>query len=335
MNSTGQAAPSFLTIGHASRDLMPGGWRWGGTVTYAALLARTWGVSAAVLTALAPEDEPLYQAFLGSDVMLHTLPSKNTTSMANEYTAAGRRQQLAAKASKIHPRHVPTAWRDTPIVLVAPLFGEVSTQFGGSFPQGSLVGMTIQGRLRSHRKGRIYSRRWHRAEQEFSAYDIIFFSEEDVRGNAELAEYYASLVPLAVMTQGHSGATSSCKAELCNTPPFRPSPWTLPARATCLRLHSCSTTQRTVIRQPLVATRMPPPRAASSTPARVVFPHAGKWPQGCAQLKVPGWLTKHFTAAHCIHYLYAGFRLCGFNKRGTSPRATAFLVPSPYRGRGD
>ena len=207
MNSTGQAGPTFLTIGHASRDIMPGGWRWGGTVTYAALLARTWGVSAAVLTALAPEDEPLYQAFLGSDVMLHTLPSKNTTSMANEYTAAGRRQQLAAKASKIHLRHVPTAWRDTPIVLVAPLFGEVSTQFGGSFPQGSLVGMTIQGRLRSHRKGRIYSRRWHRAEQEFSAYDIIFFSEEDVRGNAGLAEYYASLVPLAVMTQGHSGAT--------------------------------------------------------------------------------------------------------------------------------
>ena len=89
MNSTGQAGPTFLTIGHASRDLVPGGWRWGGTVTYAALLARTWGVSAAVLTALAPEDEPLYQAFLGGDVMLHTLPSKHTTSMANEYTAAG------------------------------------------------------------------------------------------------------------------------------------------------------------------------------------------------------------------------------------------------------
>ena len=207
VNSTGQAAPTFLTIGHASRDLVPGGWRWGGTVTYAALLARTWGVPPAVLTALAPEDVPRYQEFLGSDAMLHTLPSKNTTSIENVYTATGRRQQLAAKASKIHPRHVPAAWRATPTVLVAPLVGEVSTQFGSYFPQGSLVAMTIQGRLRSHRKGRMYTRRWHRAEQEFSAYDIIFFSEEDVRGNAELAEYYASLVPLAVMTQGNSGAT--------------------------------------------------------------------------------------------------------------------------------
>ncbi len=207
MNESDQTTPKLLTIGHASRDLVPGGWRWGGTVTYAALLARTWGISTAVLTALAPADVGPYQTLLGSDAMLHALPSQSTTSMENVYSATGRRQQLAAKAAKIHPRHVPVAWRSTPTVLVAPLVGEVSTQFGSYFPQDSLVAMTIQGRLRSHRKGRMYTRRWHRAEQEFSAYDIIFFSEEDVRGNAELAAYYASLVPLAVMTQGNSGAT--------------------------------------------------------------------------------------------------------------------------------
>ena len=85
--------------------------------------------------------------------------------------------------------------------------GEVSTRFGGFFPRDSLVGLTIQGRLRSHRKGRMYARRWHRAKEEFSAYDVLFFSIEDVRGSAALAEEYASFAPLAVMTQGVAGAT--------------------------------------------------------------------------------------------------------------------------------
>ena len=56
--------PTFLAIGHAARDIVPAGWRWGGTVTYAALLARAWGVRAAVLTSLAPEDVDSYRACL-------------------------------------------------------------------------------------------------------------------------------------------------------------------------------------------------------------------------------------------------------------------------------
>ena len=145
--------------------------------------------------------------FLGNEVLLHAVPSPCTTSMANIYTPAGRSQRLVSIAKRIEPRHVVAGWRDAGVVLVGPLVGEVSTQFGSYFPATALVGMTIQGRLRTHRKGRMYTRRWHRAEQEFAAYDVIFFSEEDVRGSAALAEYYAGLVPLAVMTQGPHGAT--------------------------------------------------------------------------------------------------------------------------------
>ncbi len=207
MTESEQATPAFLVIGHAARDLVPGGWRWGGTVTYAALLARAWDVPTAVLTSLAAEDVPGYQALLGEDVLLHALPSPVTTTMENIYTDAGRRQLLHAKAARIEPGHVPAAWREAPIVLAGPIIGETSTRFGASFSPGTLAGMTIQGRLRSHQRGRVYTRRWTRAAHEFPPYTVIFFSDEDVGGSERLGRHYASQTRFAVMTQGDGGAT--------------------------------------------------------------------------------------------------------------------------------
>lgn len=207
MDGTEQDTPSFLTIGHAARDITPDSWRWGGTVTYAALLARAWGLRAAVVTALAREDVLGYQALLGDDVLLHVVPSPATTTMENIYTDEGRQQLVHAKAARIEPRHVPLAWRNTPVILVGPILHDISTKFSGFFPEESLVGMTIQGRLRSHRGGRVYKQLWHRAEHEFPAYDALFFSIEDVRYNMPLAEFYAALAPMAVMTRGSDGAS--------------------------------------------------------------------------------------------------------------------------------
>ena len=207
MNATANDTPTFLTIGHAARDIAPGGWRWGGTVTYTALLARAWGVSTAVVTALASADVPRYRKTLGRDVSLHALPSPVTTTMENTYTAAGRQERLHARAAQIKPHHVPAPWRRAPIVLVGPILHDVSTRFSGFFPEESFVGMTIQGRLRSHRGGRMYRQLWHRAEHEFPAYDVLFFSIEDVRNSIPLAEAYAELAPMAVMTRGSDGAT--------------------------------------------------------------------------------------------------------------------------------
>lgn len=207
MSSVPQDTPSFLTIGHAARDITPDGWRWGGTVTYAALLARAWGLRTGVVTAVAQEDVPGYQALLGDDVLLHAIPSPATTTMENIYTDEGRQQLVHAKAARIEPRHVPAAWRNASVVLVGPILQDISTKFSGFFPEKSLVGMTIQGRLRSHRGGRVYRQLWHRAEHEFPAYDALFFSIEDVRSNLLLAEAYAELAPIAVMTQGSDGAS--------------------------------------------------------------------------------------------------------------------------------
>lgn len=206
MNANDNITPAFLTIGHAARDIVPGGWRWGGTVTYSALLARGWGVRTAALTSLAAEDVASYRELLGEGVGLHVVPSAATTTMENSYSAAGREQRVRARATQLKPHHVPDAWHNAPIVLVGPILHDVSTKFGESIPKNSLVGMTIQGRLRSHRGGRVYRQLWHRAEHEFPAYDVLFFSIEDVRYNLPLAEFYAELAPMAVMTCGESGA---------------------------------------------------------------------------------------------------------------------------------
>jgi sugar/nucleoside kinase (ribokinase family) len=207
VNPDSQTTPDFLAIGHAARDLVHGGRQWGGTVTYAALLAHAWGVSTAVLTALAAADVPNYRRLLGGEVHLQAVPSPATTTMENIYSETGREQRLHARAAQIKPHHVPTAWREAPIVLVGPILHDVSTKFSGFFPKESFVGLTIQGRLRSHRSGRVYRQLWHRAEREFPAYDVLFFSIEDVRYSIALAEAYAELAPLAVMTRGNDGAT--------------------------------------------------------------------------------------------------------------------------------
>ena len=51
-----QATPEFLAIGHVARDLLPnGGWRLGGTVTFAAFTAQRLGLRAAIVTSASPE----------------------------------------------------------------------------------------------------------------------------------------------------------------------------------------------------------------------------------------------------------------------------------------
>ena len=45
----------YLVIGHVAHDLIPGGWRLGGTVAYSALTARAMGYRVGIFTAVGPE----------------------------------------------------------------------------------------------------------------------------------------------------------------------------------------------------------------------------------------------------------------------------------------
>src|SRR5438128_1490214 len=90
--------PTFLTIGHATRDLLAGNtFSPGGTVTFAALTARRLGLTAAIVTRA---DETLLAelpTFL-PQIALATRVSPVSTTFENRYADGFRVQYLRARA---------------------------------------------------------------------------------------------------------------------------------------------------------------------------------------------------------------------------------------------
>ena len=70
----------FLTIGNITKDLIPGGYTVGGTVTYASVGAMQLGRRPGVLTRVGP-DLALPDGY--DQVELHALPSANERTLQN------------------------------------------------------------------------------------------------------------------------------------------------------------------------------------------------------------------------------------------------------------
>jgi sugar/nucleoside kinase (ribokinase family) len=145
--SESETAPEFVVIGHATRDLLPdGSWRLGGGVAYAGATASQLGLRVGVLTS-APSDvlSALRQALPSAAII--NIPTSEATTFENIYGAAGRRQYLRARAASLTRNHLPCAWAEARIVLLAPLAQEVDPSFAQAFP-GALVAAAPQGWLR-------------------------------------------------------------------------------------------------------------------------------------------------------------------------------------------
>ena len=201
--------PDFLVAGHIVQDLLPDGdWRLGGAAAYAALLARNLGLRTAVLTACA-DDLPLADLLPGVEV--HRIASEHTTQFRNVYTPQGREQWVPQRAAPITAAALPADWRDTPIVLLGPLIGEIGPDLPAAFYRGTLVGAGAQGWLRRIAPdGRVTAL----APAEWDAAPILehvralFLSDEDVApddADDALAEW-AGLVDILAFTRGYGGA---------------------------------------------------------------------------------------------------------------------------------
>jgi 1D-myo-inositol 3-kinase len=139
--------PDVLLVGPATRDLLPdGGWRLGGTVTFAALTAHRLGYRPAVVTA-APEEVASALRDLLPGVSLAVVPSAQATTFENVYEHGVRRQHLRGRAATLTLADVPGAWRSAPLVLLAPLADDVDPTLASAFPK-ALVAATPQGWLR-------------------------------------------------------------------------------------------------------------------------------------------------------------------------------------------
>ncbi len=222
--------PDFLTIGHATRDLLPGGdWRLGGTVTFAALTAERLGLHAAIVTSGPPDVLAALREAL-PDIAVHAIPSADATTYENIYTNGARRQYLRGRAAPLALDAIPTGWRNAPLVLLAPLANEVDPTLAAAFPH-SLVAATPQGWLRRwdatghvspgpfvaaqavlpHLRALILSREdllapanepGQSAATQESVSDIPRTTDE---ADALLADW-ARLLPLIAVTQGPAGA---------------------------------------------------------------------------------------------------------------------------------
>ena len=208
-------APEFLAVGHLARDLSSEGYRPGGAAAYGALTARRMGLSAAVVTSGGPD---LADVTRELGVRLHVVPSAETTTFDNTYSAGRRRQALKGVAGPIGPPDVPDDWRSAGLVLLGPLAGEVSYELATHFPD-SLVVASIQGWLRQWDScGRVTPRHWD-GEAVLPYVDAAVLSIDDVQDRAVI-DRWAENTPVLIVTMGAQGARLHTKSGWRHIEPF-------------------------------------------------------------------------------------------------------------------
>lgn len=222
----------FLIIGHMTQDRVPGGFRPGGTVSYAAVTARRLGCRPGILTSAAlpgltvteadpaPEAQtitldgagPLYAPLAG--IPVHVVPSPVNTVFDNVYDGYGQRIQVVeSRAGPIVPADLPAAWAGVPFVLLGPLDRELPETWADAFP-GALLGVTAQGWLRQwDDAGHVTPARWENAGPMLRRADAVILGPEDVGGDEAYIAELAGQTHLLVVTDGRHGCTVYRKGE--------------------------------------------------------------------------------------------------------------------------
>jgi sugar/nucleoside kinase (ribokinase family) len=196
-------APEVVVVGHASRDVAPGGWRMGGTVTFAAVQAHRLGRTVGVVTAAADDCDVEAQLPFAQVVKQ---ASSATTTFENHYVRGQRRQRLHARSSPIEISAVPGDWRTPQIALIGPVFREIDPAMASAFDEATLVGVSPQGWLRAlDGDGNVVRARWDGAPFWRGA-DAVFVSDEDLLGGRADAQPWAADGALIAMTESDRGA---------------------------------------------------------------------------------------------------------------------------------
>jgi sugar/nucleoside kinase (ribokinase family) len=192
----------YLIIGHITQDVTPDGNKLGGTASYASLTALAFGQRVGIVTACSP-DLQLDQL---SGISIARKNSLHTSTFRNTYTPQGRIQYILHVADTLELEDVPPAWRNTPIVHLGPLTGEISPALARSFPN-SLTGITPQGWMRGwNGEGVVSYKPWDEADQVLPYIQAAVMSIEDVRGSEDVVASFASQLSILVVTEGAAGS---------------------------------------------------------------------------------------------------------------------------------
>lgn len=209
--------PDYLVIGAVTKDIVPQGYRPGGTVTYSAVTVQRLGLQAGVVTRADPTMD--FSLLTDKGIWVASGPSAQTTTFENIYIGDRRTQYVRAVADPITPQDIPQVWRSAPIVHLGPLAQEMDEALVELFPK-ALIGVTPQGWMRQwDGTGKVSPKVWERAEFLLPRADVLVISEEDIGDNLRLIELYVRLARIVVVTNGWKGSTVYADGECRQLPP--------------------------------------------------------------------------------------------------------------------
>jgi len=192
----------YLAIGHVTEDVMPAGSRLGGTVTFSALTARAMGLRPGIVTAAGGKAS--LAALEGIPVI--SIPSQYSTTFENIHAGDRRRQILHQQGAPISFESVPAAWRNAPIVHLAPVAQELGPELASRF-SASLLCITPQGWMRTwNADGQVAPSKWESAETILPLAGAVVISREDVDGDEEYLEWMAHQTHVLAVTEGAAGS---------------------------------------------------------------------------------------------------------------------------------
>jgi hypothetical protein len=195
--------PQLLIAGHIVKDIEPNGWQAGGGALYASAQAAKLGIKAGVVTAC---ERDVHSETLVSPAEWHVIDLLSSIRFKNTYAMGRRTQRVQPSNRALTLDDVPAEWRDAPLMLLTPVFHDVSPSLPGILvKQGTIVGLGAQGWLRRAQDGRVLPGVVETAPEWLHG-DVVFVSEEDVEEPEAVSQWQAR-VPTVVLTRGRSGYT--------------------------------------------------------------------------------------------------------------------------------
>jgi hypothetical protein len=145
------------------------------------------------------------------------VPSEQSAQIRNVYESGHRRQRMPQRAAPLTARHLPDAWRSSPLVLLGPVAGELDSSLAEPFAS-SVFGVGAQGWLRETAPDGtvrpVPPDDWDAAPI-LRAATALFLSDEDVPPQAAPAalKRWARMVDVVAFTRGYDGADIGYRGE--------------------------------------------------------------------------------------------------------------------------
>ena len=194
--------PTYLTVGHVTRDLHPTGWEFGGTAYYGSLAAQRLGMRVTAVTRVdAADAHALAAARPGIRWIARAAPA--TTAMRNTYGPRGRTQHAPVVAAPFDVADLDGLTHGFSVVHLAPVVAEIGPDLLGRLPRADLTGLTAQGLLRRvDPDGAVHGRDWPDAQDFLDAIDVLVLSSEDIAFDPAAGIEHLRRAKIGVLTRG-------------------------------------------------------------------------------------------------------------------------------------